>query len=237
MQDGRRVLLLGLAAGFALAACGSASITPPTNNDAGANGACGTYDNPGILKLTGLSPAIGTTVVNQGIVHGFVVENAPAIFDHFTFVYGDAHSAGLPSPSDLKFQTTLSGSNLIYQLTVDAWSHAPGHVELEASNGYATSKGCNWVFPSPLFSYDITPATLDGGAAETNGTIDSGTGSVDGRADASGALDATGALDVPLAFDAPATADAPAEPDAGAPALIPMDTAVDGPRPADAGID
>ena len=223
MQDSPRVLLLGLVVAFAFGACGDASITPPSDASADSS-ACGTSSNPGILKVTGLSPAIGATVVNQRIVHGFVVENAPAVFVNFTLRPGDTQTVGWSTPSDLKFQVTSSGNNLVYQLTVDAWSRAPGHVELEASTDYMTPKGCYWAFPSPLFSYDITPV-LDGGVAEARGTVDGGSSSVDspydipGALDAAGALDALAEIDVPLALDGPATAEVPGESDGVLPAI------------------
>jgi len=165
-------------------------------------GACGTHANPGILKLTGLTPATGTTVLNQNIVHGFVVEKAPAIFTSFSWQYGDTHTAGISTPFDPVFQVTESGNNLIYQVTIAGWSRAPGHVEIVASGGYDTSKGCSWVFPSPLFSYDVTPV-LDAGVA--------GEGAMDGGLD-HGAI---GPYDVPITLDSPITVDVPGEPDGG----------------------
>jgi hypothetical protein len=234
MQDIRRVLRLGLMAAFALGACNS-DATNPTGNDAGA--VCGTQANPGILTVTGRSPALGATVVNQGIVHRFVVENAPAIFVNFTLDYDANHTAGLSAPTDPKLEYTPSGSTIIYELTVDAWSNAPGHVELKASSGYETSKHCSWEFPSPLFSYDITPASVfDGGAAEARSAGDGGGSSVDSSYDVPGVMDAASAIDapaetdVPLAFDGLATVDAPAQPDGGV-------AAVDAAPFADVGVD
>jgi hypothetical protein len=229
MQDRPRGLLLCLVAGFAFGACGSGSDTPAGDLDASAGSSvCGTYDHPGILKVTGLSPATGATVINQSIVHRFTVENAPAVFSSFTLNYGSKHTAGGSTPSEPKLQHTLSGNTMIYQLAVDTWSRAPGHVELVASNGYQTSKGCFWEFPSPLFSYDITPV-LDGGAGEANGAFDGGgtsvdsphdvEGSLDAALDAAGALDAATEIDVPLAFDGPAAAEVSAAPDGGVPAI------------------
>jgi hypothetical protein len=196
----RAALVLGICT--TLLACGdSGSGSADTAVTADGGVVCGTQANPGVLKLTGLSPAIGSTVVNQGIVHAFLVMKAPAVFTNFTLNDGASHTAGRSTPADLEFKVTLSGSDLVYQLTVDAWSHAPGHVELEASGGYATLEGCSWVFPSPLFSYDIAPM-LDGGTGET--TVD-GVGPHDGTS----ALDAPDEMDVPLALEASASAEAP----------------------------
>lgn len=237
MQDIRKVLPLGLVVALAIGACDSGA-TNPTSNDAGMGGSvCGTHANPGILKLTGLSPALGATVVNQGIVHGFVVENAPAVFTNFTLEYGATHTAGLSTPSDPTFQTAPSGNNLIYQLTVNGWSYAPGHVELEVRASYDTGKGCTWAFPTPLFSYDITPA-LDGGTAE-GGAIDGRVGSMDSPYDIPGALDVPAGLDTPAAVDAPVAIDGPAVADGPAMPDVPVavDAAVDGAPSVDAGMD
>jgi len=131
-------------------------------------GPCGTHMEPGILKLANLVPAMGASVVNQTIVHSFTVVNAPGDFTNFDLRYGPSHTAGVPTPNGPRFQTTISGSDVAYQLTATSWSLAPGHVEWVASGGFDTSKGCTWNFPSPLFSYDIT-AGPDGGAATEAG--------------------------------------------------------------------
>jgi hypothetical protein len=167
------LILCWISAAF-MACGGSGSSSADSAVDA-AGGVCGTHADPGILKITGRTPAIGASVLNQNIVHGFVVENAPAIFTSFTLRYSDPHTAGNSTPFEPTFQATVSGSNLIYQMTINAWSRAPGHVELVASGGYDTSKGCSWVFPSPLFSYDVTPM-LDAGATEVPGDPDGGGG-------------------------------------------------------------
>ena len=205
----------------ALVACGGGSSSADGAVEAG-GGVCGTHANPGILRLTGLTPAMGASVLNQSIVHGFVVENAPAIFTNFKWQKGDTHTAGISTPSEPTFQVTVSGSNLIYQTTIDLWSRAPGHVEIVASGGYDTSKGCSWVFPSPLFSYDVTPV-LDAGIA--------GEGSMEGTMDGGTSVP----YDVPLAMDSPITADVPGAPDDGG--LIMVDATVEGASPVDAGID
>jgi hypothetical protein len=186
---------------------------------------CGTHANPGILKLTGLTPATGTSVLNQNIVHGFVVENAPAFFTAFTLRYGDAHTAGISTPFGPTFQVTVSGSNLIYQMTIDAWSLAPGHVEIVASGSYDTLKGCTWAFPSPLFSYDVTPVLDAGVAGETRGVMDGG-GMDSG---------ANGPYDVPIALDSLITAEVPGEIDDGG--TVAVDATVDGGSSMDAGLD
>ena len=222
-------LLCGISA--VLAACGgmgtrAADSAVDAERD---GGMCGTHDNPGVLKVIDVVPAPGTTVVNRGIAHGFAVVNAPAFFTNFTLLFGSTHTAGVSTPSDPKIQATWSGNNLIYQFTVDSWSHAPGHVELRANGGYETSKGCSWEFPSPLFSYNVT-AALDGGASgETSGAMDGGAGPVDGP------YDVPATIDVPLTFDGPAAVDVPVEPDGGVAVVV--DATFDGGPSVDAGID
>ncbi len=166
------------------------------SGDAGADaGICGTHADPGILKLTKLTPAIGASVVNQAIVHSFTVVGAPAVFTNFELVFGNSHTAGLPTPANPKFPVPATASDLVYQLTIDSWSRAPGHVELVASTTYDTSKGCTWSFPSPLFSYDLTAGPDGGVTAEAGGGVDTS------RKPADAAIDSPSALDVPDNFD------------------------------------
>lgn len=243
----RAALVLGIC--VSLSACGDSGSSNADSADGGGGGVCGTHANPGVLKVNARSPALGSTVVNHAIVHGFVVVNAPAIFTNFELNYGNTHTAGLSTPANPTFQVTVSGSDLIYQLTVDGWSHAPGHVELVASGGYDTTKGCTWVFPSPLFSYDVTPA-LDAGAGEAKGASDGGASSpydgessldglgvLDGAGtvDAPGALDAPDELDVPLALDVPSSAEVSGGADGGV--SVTMDAALDSAPALDVGID
>jgi hypothetical protein len=156
----RPLLFHGLMLSALLVGCGDGG-----GQGVGADSAvCGTHEAPGILTLSSLKPAKDASVVNQTIVHSFTVLGAPADYRSFQLVYGDGHTAGLSTPADPKFQTTLSGSNVIYQLVIDRWAYAPGHVVLNAKGSFDTMQGCTWAFPSPLFSYDITPAPgLDGG--------------------------------------------------------------------------
>ena len=167
-------------------------------------GICGTSADPGILNLAGISPAPGTTVANQAIVHGFTVVGAPAEFTSFDFKYSPSHTAGWPTPANPRFTTTVVDSDVVYLLTIDSWSNSPGHVEFSANGGYTTSKNCAWKFPSPLFSYDIIGGP-DGGASSEAGA------STDGPPKA---IDAAIELDAPESYDLPGTEGATA-PDAG----------------------
>jgi len=197
-----------------VAACGDGGSSSADSAVDADNGVCGTHSNPGVLKLTGLMPATGTSVINQEIVHNFTVVGAPASNVNFTFLYGPTHTAGVSTPSDPKLEATLSGTNLTYRFTVDSWSNAPGHVELRASGGYDTPKGCTWVLPSPILSYDVTPVLDAGATGETKGGIDGGTASpydvpsaldVPATIDVASALDVATEIDAPLVFDGPAT--------------------------------
>jgi hypothetical protein len=126
---------------------------------------CGTHSNPGILTLSNLAPALGASAPNRNIVHRFTVVNAPGDYYDFDLVYGDRHTAGVSTPQDPRFQTTRAANDIKYELVIDGWSNAPAHVVLTARGSYDTSKGCTWVFPSPLFAYDITAVAIpDGGA-------------------------------------------------------------------------
>jgi hypothetical protein len=62
----------------------------------------------------------------------------------------------------------MQGKDLIYSSTDDAWATAPSHVETTFSGLFKTDDGCVYAFPSPLFSYDVVPAT--GGTPNDAGT-------------------------------------------------------------------
>jgi hypothetical protein len=228
MKTGYRAAL-GCMALFQLAACGGLG----TRTDGAApadTGICGTHADPGILKLTGPSPAIDATVANQAIVHGFTIVGAPADFTNFDLRYGPSHTAGLPTPANPRFHTTVSGSDVIYQLTIDSWARAPGHVEFSANGGYDTKEGCTWNFPSPLFSYDLTAGPDGGTTAEAGGAVDGYTKAIDA------AIDGSSKPDIPESFDLPAAEvagglDGDLSVDSGASldgVIVNLDAAIDG---------
>jgi hypothetical protein len=72
-----------------------------------------------------------------------------------SFVFLPKHTAGMPNPVSLQIIPDVTGKDHIYSTTVDSWSTAPGHVELSDIKLRATESGCVFVFPSPLFSYDV----------------------------------------------------------------------------------
>jgi hypothetical protein len=163
----RTVLRLASCAAL-LGGCGDSD-----NGSSADSGICGTAAEPGVLKLSNLSPALGGSVVNRNIVHSFTIVNAPADYYDFVLLHGDGHSAGLSTPDSPRFTTTKTGNSISYQMTIDSWSNAPGHVVLNTNGTFETSKGCRWVFPSPMFSYDITSAPApDGGATDAKPAVD-----------------------------------------------------------------
>jgi hypothetical protein len=159
--------------------------------------------------LSNLNPALNATVLNRNIVHSFTVVNAPANYYTFDLVYGDRHTAGVSTPEDPQFQTTVSGSDIKYQMIIDGWSNAPAHVVLGVKSGFDTSQGCTWVFPSPLFEYDITAV-----AAPDAGTVPDSKPAVDaGKAIDSSIADGPSAVpvDAPVAIEVSSEAASPAD--------------------------
>jgi hypothetical protein len=217
---GRRAAILGLLL-TQLAACGGLAERTDGAVVAADSGRCGTHANPGVLTLTSLVPALGSTVPNQTIVHGFTVVGAPAVFTNFDLKFRPSHTAGLSVPADPQFQVTQSENNVIYQLTIDSWSRAPGHVELVANGWYDTAQNCTWVFPSPLFSYDLSPGPDGGVTAEAGRPADSAVSPVDTTTDGA-------KVDAPIvAIDAAIDGEAVAIDTALDSESIAIDTAVD----------
>ncbi|MBN2573824.1 MAG: hypothetical protein JXP73_04600 [Deltaproteobacteria bacterium] len=200
----------------AWAACGDDTSPADGGTAAGEAGICGTHANPAVLELANLTPALGATVANHAIVHSFTVVRAPAQFNNFELRFGASHSAGLPTPEKPRFEMTVTGSDLLYQLTIHSWARSPGHVELVASGGYDTAAGCTWSFPSPLFSYDIVGA-IDAGAALEAGSARPLDAATDVALDSAAASDGGAPIDAPpvdAGIDRPAPVDAGTNPDA-----------------------
>ena len=138
--------------------CGSQS-RPTTADDGhghGASYACGTQSAPVTLLIKDVAPAVGTTVPSQSIVQQFTLVDAPFMLTTLKFVYLPEHTAGTSSPNPLQFTVVAQGKDLVFASTADSWSTAPGHVEVGVPDMLATDNGCVFVFPSPLFSYDVT---------------------------------------------------------------------------------
>jgi hypothetical protein len=147
-----------LVASLGLLGCGGNS-RPTTADDGhghGASYACGTEQAPVTLVLKDVAPATGTTVANKSIVEQFTIVDSPFIVDKLTFVSLPQHTAGTFSPTPLQLTMVVQGKDQVYSTTIDSWSTAPGHVEVGVSNMLANDNGCVFLFPSSLFSYDIT---------------------------------------------------------------------------------
>jgi len=224
-----------LAAGVVACGDGAHGVDGAVNTEAGI---CGTHAAPGILSLANLSPAMGATVANQNIVHGFTVLGAPAEFNNFELRFGPSHTAGLPVPEKPKFAMTPAESDIVYQLTIDGWTHAPAHVELLASGGFETMQGCAWDFPSPLFSYDIVTGGDGGPVADGGNAPDSQYTALDGPPGVLIKLDARLKFDLGI-DESSAVLDAGRSPDTEpGDGATPIDVALDTPLAAvDAAID
>jgi hypothetical protein len=149
--------LFALALGFV--GCGADS-RPATADDGrghGASYACGTTAAPVTFVLRDVAPAAGTTVANQSIVQKFTIVDPPfMITTGLSFQFLPKHTAGTPSPLALPFTITSDGKDHVYSTTVDSWSTSPGHVEMGILGTLANDNDCAFVFPTPLFSYDVT---------------------------------------------------------------------------------
>lgn len=123
---------------------------------------------PGTIEFTiaDISPARGATVPNQNIVEKFTIKNAPAMINNIVTSLLATHTAGAPVFGSTSGSALQVGDDLICSSTVASWATAPGHVEMTFSGVYKTSDGCVYAFPSPMFSYDVVPAT--GGDAGTD---------------------------------------------------------------------
>ena len=133
----------------------------PSNADDGhghgASYACGTVEAPVTFVLKDVAPAAGTTVANQSIVQQFTLVDPPFIIaSGLDLVLLPTHTAGAPNPLSLSYKVNTSGKDHVYNVPVDSWSTAPGHVEMGEQATHINDNGCAFVFPSPLFSYDVT---------------------------------------------------------------------------------
>lgn len=115
---------------------------------------CSGVNDPTVLTLANVTPALGDTVANDAIVHSFSVTDDVA-FSDIALGYLPSHTAGTPDPA-IAFTYTIAAATTDFTSTPVVWSTAPGHVELEAPLIYQTPDGCAYTLPSPLFSYDVT---------------------------------------------------------------------------------
>jgi hypothetical protein len=151
------VSLFALPLGFV--GCGSNS-RPSTADDGrghGASYACGTTAAPVTFVLRDVAPAAGTTVTNRSIVEKYTLVDPPfMITTGLSFELPPEHTAGTPNPLTPQPTFATDGKDHVYSITVDSWSKSPGHVEMRVTDVLLSDNGCAFVFPSPLFSYDIT---------------------------------------------------------------------------------
>lgn len=155
----RHLILVGfLVSSLGLVACGSGS-RPTTGDDGrghGASYACGTEKEPAIFVLKDVKPAAGESVPNRDIAHQFTIVDPPFMVDRFTLFLQPEHTAGTPTPSALQLAAAVQGKDIAYSATINAWSTAPGHVELTLNELMLNDNDCVFQFPVPVFSYDIT---------------------------------------------------------------------------------
>jgi len=141
--------LFGLVLGLAgVGGCASEPTTVP----------CGTEVAPGELRITKRIPELGASVKNLDIEESFTVGDSPISFEmRGILIEAATHTAGYDvSGRDFSRQPTL-GKDVTFQRVVDAWSKAPGHVEIAAIAGWKTEDGCHYRLPDPVLSYDVTP--------------------------------------------------------------------------------
>jgi hypothetical protein len=155
----RNFVLVGfLLSSLGFVGCGSGS-GPTTGDDGhghGASYACGTREEPVTLVLKDVKPAAGESVPNRSILQQFTIVDPPFIVDKFTLMLLPKHTAGTFTPTPLLLTMASQGKDQVYSATIDAWSTAPGHVELGLNGLMGNVNDCVFQFPSPLFSYDIT---------------------------------------------------------------------------------
>ncbi len=147
-----------------LGACGGAGDQVATPGGGGGAGGpagggtpCGTQEAPAVLELAELSPGMGETVAGQPVVHGFRVVRAPGAFADMNLLFPQAHTAGnlVESELGLGFTFRQDGEDIVYEGAPVSWERAPGHVEMRVATTFTTAEGCWYVFPAPLFSYEV----------------------------------------------------------------------------------
>ena len=152
---------------LASVACGddesSSTGTPPPP-------ACGTLANPEVVTVAEVTPATGSTVPNDEIVHEVVVVNAPGLFQQFTLVLAPGkHTAGGTVQSQVSISAAVEGTNVRYTVAPITWQVAPAAVHVSIQERYQAADGCVYAFPDPLFSYAIEEGGGGGGGGGGDG--------------------------------------------------------------------
>ncbi len=114
---------------------------------------CGGVGAPTELHVGNVTPELGSTVVNDDIVHSFSVLDDIA-FDDMALTLAPAHTAGASDPA-LSFEYEISTTTTDYTAAAVTWETAPAHVELNSDAIYQTPDGCAYRLPTPLFAYDL----------------------------------------------------------------------------------
>ena len=157
-----RAVLCGLC-GVALVGCGSDGGSNAGSAGAGpepkmgaATADCGTVQEPLEFTISNVSPAIGASLPNSGIVQTFTIVGKYLKIDNGSFALPASHTAGAPSPTPIVWTYAPSGADTVYTSAPITWQTAPGHVEFVPAGLLETTDGCVSTFPTPVFSYDIT---------------------------------------------------------------------------------
>jgi hypothetical protein len=147
--------------GIVLAGCGSTD----NGNNGGSAGAgpnmtatadCGSLEQPRQFTISDVSPALGASVPNTGVVQRFTIVGQYLQIDNGSFALSAAHTAGAPTPTPIVWTYAPSGGNTVYTSAPITWQTAPGHVEFVPAGLLETADGCVSTFPTPVFSYDVT---------------------------------------------------------------------------------
>ena len=154
-----------------LVACSDDEQTDDDGTSGGGSGGatCGTATNPTLFEVGYVTPAAGSSVPNENVIHGFTIKNAPASITMFTLAFGAEHTAGYPDPMQVFFTIMPMGADLRYEAMPMIWEHAPGEVELNIAETFKTPDECFYAFPSPLFRYSLTMGGA-GGAGGAGGS-------------------------------------------------------------------
>jgi hypothetical protein len=141
--------------GLAALSCGSTDSDPGPKMGAATPG-CGTVQEPLLLTLKDVKPALGSSVPNANIVHSFTIVGKLLKIDPTFAPAGTQHTAGARIPNVLSWTYAASGGDTVYTSEPLSWTTAPGHVELTPPGVLVTPDNCVSELPTPTFSYDIS---------------------------------------------------------------------------------
>jgi hypothetical protein len=142
-----RALGFGLLSVVTLACGGS-------DGDGTPDPSCRTTRAPTTVEIKDVSPAIGASLTNSGIVHTFTIVGRHVTFG-LKFDLSAAHTAGQTVPSTVPWTLTFNGADSVYASEPIRWQNAPAHVEVVDSSGLHQDSEC-LMLPKQMFKYDIT---------------------------------------------------------------------------------